>query len=214
MKKVLFSVLVVLVLLWNCGVGRGADKENRQAKGVQEKAGGRQFDAYERRGQAKGKRMRGRKQLRKKERKEIRETRRKGKEKFKAEEGKDIRQQLKALQTQIVHEKAKHLRRLAWTKRIRELAVEEKNEDIIKRANNLWQKEQLRYSHKQDTLRMHRRILMRGGGRRARPRQERSLRKKGPRDVKKHAYRGKYKAKDKNKNKGKVKETSGKETSI
>ena len=216
MKKVLFSVLVVLVVLWSCSIvlaqGRGADRENKQAKRVQEKAWGRQSDAYERRGQAKGKRMRGRKQLRKKERGEIRETRRKGKGKSgigsdvnqpagKAGKGKGLEQQQKVLQKKIAQERAKHMRRTARLKRIGELAKAENKTDMVKRVNILLRKEQERYIKKQQILTRRAHGLTLRGERRGPPlsEHERELRRKRLKRIERRMYGEKHKSKSKEK---------------
>lgn len=195
MKKVLFSVLVVLVMLWSCNIviaqgrgrARGRRGEDKRAEEVKEKGRGRQADAYESGRQDRGKRKRGRKSPRK-----MREMMRKGKERFKG--GKDITQQLETIQKQIVHENAKHLRRLARMKRIRELALEEGNKDIVKRVDMLQQKEQRRYEHKREILRMRNRMFMRGRERKVRPP---NISRKEWRDIKKRPYGRKVKGESK-----------------
>jgi len=117
---------------------------------------------------------------------------RKGKERFKG--GKDITQQLETVQKQIAHENAKHLRRLARMKRIRELALEEGNKDIVKRVDMLRQKEQRRYEHKREILRMRNRMFMRGRERKVRPP---NISRKEWRDIKKRPYGRKVKGESK-----------------
>ena len=202
MKKVLFSVLVVFVVMWSCSIvfAQGRDKtrgrrgRDWRAERAKQKRKGREADANESVGQDKGKRTRSRKRPRK-----MRETMRKGKEEFKA--GKGTTQKFKAAEKQIAREKAKHLRRLVWMKRIRELALEEGNEDVVKRVDMLRQKEMRRHEHKRGILRMRRRKLMRGGEQNA---PARDVGGKGRRDIKKQRPYGR-----KNKSRSKSSEEKG-----
>jgi hypothetical protein len=195
MKKVLFSVLVVLVVMWSCSIvlAQGRDKtRGRRGKGwraerVRQKRKGREADANESGGQDKGKRTRDRKRPRK-----MREMVRKGKEEFKA--GKGIAQRFEAIQKQIAHEKAKYLRRVARMKRIHELALEEGNEDIVKRVDTLRQKEQGRYERKRRILRVRRRRLIQAGEEGVRPP---NVGRKGRRDIRKRPYGRKNKGRSK-----------------
>ena len=190
MKKVLFSVLIVLVLLWSFGVvfaqGRGKAgsrrKGDKQAIKEQKRSWRRQADANESERLAKGGRTRARKRFQKRleEQEKMREMMRKGKEGFKV--GKDTAQQFEAIQKQIAHEEAKHLRRVTRMKRIQELALEEGNEDIVKRVDTLRQKEEGRYERKRRILRIRRRILIQAGDEEVRPP---SVGRKGRRDIKK-----------------------------
>ena len=90
--KVLLSLLIVLVLFWNCGTalakgkdrGKSTGKQGKRAMKVQEKGRGRQTDANEPGKQGKGKRMRQR------EPQQIREISSKGKGKSKS--GRDVNQ--------------------------------------------------------------------------------------------------------------------------
>lgn len=187
MKKVLFSVLIALVLLWNCGAVFAQGK-------------GQQADAYERSEQ---KQL----EMRRKDRLKMREMRRKGKEKSKVGEykgkgkrkGKGLKEQLEILRMETTKEKAKHLRRLAWMKRIRELAVEGGSTDIVKRVGDLRRKELLRHEHKQQILRTHKRMLTGARGRKGRQPYGRSVRKDARKDIEKRRYERKYKGKDRSK---------------
>ena len=177
MKKALFSV-VVLVLLWNCGTvftqeegkGRGTDEQDKQKRRAQEIGRGWQSDANELRSRVEAgrERIRGRKreqrQMRREELLRIREMGRReragqdvNQPSGKLGKDKDYQQRLKALQTQMAHEEAKHLRRIARLKRIRELAVGEAS--TIGRVDKLMQKEQLRYDRKQQHMRVRMRML-------------------------------------------------------
>lgn len=216
MKKILFSALIALVLLWNCGAvfaqgrgeGRGARGEDKQTKKVQKKGRGRQTDAYERSEQ---KQL----EMRRKDRLKMREMRRKGKEKSKVGEdkgkgkrkgkgkgkGKGLKEQLEKLEMESTKEKAKHLRRLAWMKRIRELAVEGGSTDIVKRVGDLRRKELLRHEHKQQILRTHKRMLMGARGRKGRQPYDKSVRKDARKDIEKRRYGKKYKGEGKDRSK-------------
>ena len=214
MKKILFSALIALVLLWNCGAvfaqgrgeGRGARGEDKQTKKVQKKGRGRQTDAYERSEQ---KQL----EMRRKDRLKMREMRRKGKEKSKVGEdkgkgkrkgkgkGKGLKEQLETLEMETTKEKAKHLRRLAWMKRIRELAVEGGSTDIVKRVGDLRRKELLRHEHKQQILRTHKRMLMGARGRKGRQPYDKSVRKDARKDIEKRRYGKKYKGEGKDRSK-------------
>jgi hypothetical protein len=195
MKKVLFSVLVVFVVMCSCSIvfAQGRDKtrgrrgRDWRAERAKQKRKGREADANESVGQDKGKRTRGRKRPRK-----MRGMMRKGREEFKA--GKGTTQKFKAAQKQIAREKAKHLRRLVWMKRIRELALEEGNEDVVKRVDMLRQKEMKRHEHKRGIMRMRRSKLMRGGEQNA---PARDVGRKGRRDIRKRSYGRKNKGRSK-----------------
>jgi len=171
MKKVLLLTLTTLVLLWSCGSAFAQDtnRAGEQTKKLKKPHKGPKPSTYAERRKASEQR---RLQKRRQERRKMRELRRKTIEKFKhfsvpnqpgakTKEAKNPRQQMETLRTQITHERAKHLWRLARLKRIRELATEEKNKDIIKRVDDLQRKEQLRYEQKEQILKMRRRILMR-----------------------------------------------------
>jgi len=198
MKKAVFSVLITLFLLWNyggifaqgAGEGKRINRKEEQANRPRKKVRGSQAGTHERGARAKRKRTREQKQLemQKEEGLKSRGSRRKGK---------GLGQQLESVRKQIVHEQAKHLRRLARLKRIRQLAVEGKATDIVKRVDSLLTKEQGRYDRRQRRLRLHERILKRGKNRKVRGPYDKTLRKKGERDIEKRAVDRKYKAKGK-----------------
>jgi hypothetical protein len=162
MKRVQFSVFVMLVLLWNCGMvfaqekggGRGRRERYKQIRKGREKSGGQQGDANETRRPAKGTRTGMRKQLRKRteEREKMREMERKVKEGLDRSKGESVKHQLEMVQKKVAQEQVKHMRRLARLDRIRQLAAEEGRTDIVKRVDELRRKEQQRYGKKQGIL--------------------------------------------------------------
>ena len=178
MKKALFSV-IVLVLLWNCGTvftqeegkGKETDEQDKQTRKAREIGKGWQADANELRRQVESRRsrikerQREQRQMRREELLRIRELRRSERGQDvnqpagKLGKDKDYQQRLETLQTQMAHEEAKHLRRIARLKRIRELAVGEAS--TIARVDKLMQKEQLRYDRKQQQMRVRMRMLTR-----------------------------------------------------
>ena len=90
---------------------------------------------------------------------------RKIKERLAADKGKGIDEQLKRLQTKISQEQAKHMRRSARLKRIRQLASEEGRTDIINRVDKLQRREIGRYAKKREILTAReRRLMYRKGG--------------------------------------------------
>ncbi len=204
MKKALFSVLIVLFLLWNFGVvfaqeageGKGINKREEQAKKLRGKNRGGEAGAYEPGAREKRKQVRKKKEFDRlrQELPKKREMGLKGKGKFKAGKGKSREQQLEAIRKQIAHEEAKHNRRLARLRRIQQLGVEYGKKDIADKAGNLLQKEQQRYDHKQRVLKRQERVLSIGRGPRARRPRDKSFREKGGRDVKKRFRKEKYKA--------------------
>jgi len=204
MKKSIFSVLIVLVLLWSCGVvfgqrkGRrgGPEKEKEQTE-VVEKEEGQEADTYEPDARAKRKQARKQKEfdMQGEEWRKKREMRLKGKEKSEVVKGKDIEQQLAALQKQIAHEEAKHNKRLARLQRMQELAGKTGKTDIADKVNRLLQKEEQRYGRKKRVLERHERMLSMGRGRKGQGPREKSLEKEGERDIKKRSYEDKYKGK-------------------
>ena len=164
MKKGLLSLLIVLVLAWSCGTvfaqgkGKGAGGQGKRAEKLQREHKSQQADANEPGGQGKEKRVRERerrraqplreagreqREMRRKERQKIREI--KGK-------GKGHQQQLKAFEAQMVHEEAKHRRRIARLKRIRELAAEENDTKTVERVAKLLEMELLRYNRKRQRM--------------------------------------------------------------
>ena len=157
MKKVLLSLAIVLVLLWSYetvfaqGKGKGTGGRAKQTEKVQREPKRRQVDANEPSEQGKEKRVRG--QAPDRVRKFVqRKTRRKERQKIPVIKGKEHQQQLKALETQMVHEEAKHRRRIARLKRIRELAAEENDTKTVERVAKLLQKELLRHNHKRQRI--------------------------------------------------------------
>lgn len=194
MKKAVFSVLITLFLLWNyggifaqgAGEGKRINRKEEQANRPRKKVRGSQAGTRERGARAKRKRTREQKQLemQKAEGLKSRGSRRKGK---------GLGQQLESVRKQIVQEQAKHFRRLARLKRIRELAMEDEATDIVKRVDNLLGKEQRRYDHKQRLLKLHERMLKRGKNRKVRGPYDKTLRKEGEKDIKKRLYERKYK---------------------
>jgi hypothetical protein len=153
MKKGLLSLLIVLVLAWSCGTvfaqgkGKGAGRQGKRAEKLQRKHKSRQADANEPGGQGKEKRVR-----RQEHRRKQWETRRKERQKIRVTRGKGHQQQLKSLKTQMVHEEAKHRRRIARLKRIRELAAEENDTKTVERVVKLLEMELLRHNHKRKRM--------------------------------------------------------------
>lgn len=157
MKKVLLSLLIVLVLVWNCSEVSAQDKGKAKGPGGQEKAKrerkSRQADANEPSEQGKEKRVRGRvpervrelvqRKKHRKERQKIRVMRGKGK---------GHQQQLKALKAQMVHEEVKHRRRIARLKRIRELAAKENDTKTVERVIKLLKMELRRHERKRQRM--------------------------------------------------------------
>ena len=71
-----------------------------------------------------------------------------GEAKEAAGKGKEHQQQLKAFERQIEHEEAKHSKRVARLRRIKELARKQGNDKMLARVNKLMEKEQGRYERK------------------------------------------------------------------
>ncbi len=155
MKKGLLSLLIVLVLAWSCGTvfaqgkGKGAGRQGKRTEKLQRKHKSRQADANEPGGQGKEKRVR-----RQEHRRKQWETRRKERQKIRVTrgKGKGHQQQLKSLKTQMVHEEAKHRRRIARLKRIRELAAEENDTKTVERVAKLLEMELLRHNRKRQRM--------------------------------------------------------------
>lgn len=175
MKKVLLSILVLLILLSNSsavfakdkGKGGGAGRGLKGTTKVRQKGREPRIDVGEQGERGKAKRVR------KEERRKMREMEAEGKKKAKggedvnwpgrkfgkgaAEEkqvgrGREHQQQLGAVRTQMTHEEAKHLRRQARLQRLRELAVEEGKTETIARIDKLIEKEQGRYGRKRQRM--------------------------------------------------------------
>lgn len=153
MKKGLLSLLIVFVLAWSCGTvfaqgkGKGAGGQGKRAEKLQRKHKSRQVDANEPGGQGKEKRVR-----RQEHRRKQWEMRRKERQKIRVTRGKGHQQQLKSLKTQMVHEEAKHRRRIARLKRIRELAAEENDTKTVERVAKLLEMELLRHNRKRQRM--------------------------------------------------------------
>ncbi len=153
MKKGLLSFFIVLVLAWSCGTvfaqgkGKGAGRQGKRTEKLQRKHKSRQADANEPGGQGKEKRVR-----RQEHRRKQWEMRRKERQKIRVTRGKGHQQQLKSLKTQMVHEEAKHRRRIARLKRIRELAAEENDTKTVERVAKLLEMELLRHNRKRQRM--------------------------------------------------------------
>ncbi|MHC4658578.1 MAG: hypothetical protein ACYS83_05290 [Planctomycetota bacterium] len=231
MKKILFSALVALVLLWNYSSvfaqGKGGDKgpagENKRTKGAREVGKARRpVDPNTIRRYPGAKRIPKtgpeQREMREKRREELlkmREERRKERGKNlrrrdimqpgdELTKGKDHQQQLKALETQLAHEEAKHLKRVARLKRIQELATGENSKQIIARVEKLRQKEQLRYVRKHDRMkrRRDRLMLMQKGRPGVRPPDKKMLKEEARKAMEKRALTEKSKGKTKSEKKG------------
>jgi len=205
MKKVLLSVVITLILLWNCGTAfpQGKRKDPNSVKGRIEgeretDKGRRSVDPNVLRREAELKRLQNlgqerdrMRQLREKQRKDLmkryqerREERERflkgaGAERLEGEfgEGVDHQQQLKALQTQMAKEDAKHLKRMARLKRIEELAAGEDSKQIATRIVKLRRREQQRYGIKRERMqrRMHMLLRMQQEGQNIQPPDEKRL---------------------------------------
>jgi len=163
MRKTLFSVIVVLVLVWSSigvfakrGAGGGREERvrgrDRQEEIKQERQEGRKEEKQQERKQERQKgEEKERQQKQVKEQEKVRQTTETSKgetgEKG-AGKGREHQQQLRALEEQMVHEESKHLERVVRLSRIRELAGEENDVKAIERADKLLAKEQQRYERK------------------------------------------------------------------
>lgn len=155
MKKGLLTFFIVLVLVWSCGTvfaqgkGKGAGGQGKRTEKLQRKHKSRQVEANEPGGQGKEKRVR-----RQEHRRELQEMRRKERQKIRVTrgKGKGHQQQLKSLKTQMVHEEAKHRRRIARLKRILELAAEENDTKTVERVAKLLEMELLRHNRKRQHM--------------------------------------------------------------
>jgi hypothetical protein len=146
-------MLVLLVILSNSnsvfakGRGRSTGRQNRQTREILNK------NITQNKGQAAGKDS----QIdnRKIEREKQRVRADKGKSAENIGKGKEHQQQIRAFERQMLHEKAKYLKRQAQFKRIRELAMKKGNTTVLERLRVLEGKEQGRY------VRKHERIMQR-----------------------------------------------------
>ncbi|MHC4499255.1 MAG: hypothetical protein ACYS21_09115 [Planctomycetota bacterium] len=183
MRKVLFSLLVVVVALWDYGETLGQTAVGDDARLLQEgRVGGARRDVNDPRWQAEQERIRAlardrelAREQHEKRRQELlkmrRETFDRGKrptatpelERFRREieNGMDPQQQLRVLGEEVAREEAKHLKRVARLERIQELASDEAPKQILTRAVVLVRKEQVRYARKRQRLDMRMRMLMR-----------------------------------------------------
>lgn len=171
MKKVILSLLILLVLTWSCDTvfaqgkskGKGKGRQDKQADKVEEKKAGKgkavEKNAGEPKGKGKGKVVEtdaGKGKGKGKGKAAEKDTARdKDRGRVKAAEkdtakgrGKGHQQQLKALEAQMFHEEAKHVKRVARLERIRELAAEEGNTKTVARVDKLLGKERQRYDRK------------------------------------------------------------------
>ena len=164
MKKGLLTFLMIIAVFWTYGVSsaKGKDaggqeskrseriREEGKAKGKAAEKDSNNIDKSKTgegagRGRNKGEAAEG--------------SVDKGKEKGKAKEhitakGKEHQQQMKALEKQMVHEEAKHRRRVARLNRIRELAAEEGDTKTLERVDQLLQKEQQHYTRMRERMRV------------------------------------------------------------
>jgi hypothetical protein len=164
MKKGLLTFLMIIAVFWTYGVSsaKGKDaggQESKRSERIQEegKAKGKTAEKDSNnidksktgegagRGRNKGEAVEGAVE--------------KGKEKGKAKEnvtakGREHQQQMKALEKQMMHEEAKHRRRVARLNRIRELAAEEGDTKTLERVDQLLQKEQQHYTRMRERMRV------------------------------------------------------------
>jgi hypothetical protein len=183
MRKVLFSLFVVVVALWTSGEALGQKAVGEDARLLQEgRASGARRDVNDPLWQAERERIRAlarerelAREQQEKRRQELlkmrRETFDEGKrptaapefERFRREleKGMNPQKQLRVLGEQVAREEAKHLKRVACLERIRELASDEASKQIVTRVVVLIRKEQLRYARKRQRLDMRMRMLMR-----------------------------------------------------
>jgi len=171
MKKSLFPIITIAILLWNAGTafskdkGTGASGRSKQPKNIQENRKGQQDDADKTKGQGKVARTHRQEQFRQAvgKQKSSSDSNQPG-AKFGKPRGKSPvaekdtgqsrlhQQQLKALESQNLHEQAKHLERLARLNRIRQLATQENDAKTVERVDKLLQMESQRYSREQQRV--------------------------------------------------------------
>lgn len=182
MKKVWFSVLILLVLSWSCGTVFAKEKgKGRGPRGGSVLAKKGQADANEAGKSAKGASSRKGSRKKTKDEEKLLEMERKVKERLDAAKGKGREHQLEMIQKKMAQEDEKHTRRAARLARIRELAVQEGKTDIVERVDKLRSKEANRWSKKRGILkaRQERLTLYDENGRRRMPtKEEREKRKK------------------------------------
>jgi hypothetical protein len=183
MRKVLFSLIVVVLALWTPGEALGQTAVEEDARLLQEaRASGARRDVNDPLWQAEQERIRVlarerelAREQQEKRRQELLKMRREtfdgGKrptvapefERFRREleKGMDPQKQLRVLGEQVAREEAKHLKRVACLERIQELASDEASKQIVTRVVVLIRKEQMRYARKRQRLDMRMRMLMR-----------------------------------------------------
>jgi len=216
MKKALLALLIMFVLLWNCGtvVAKNEAKEKKRrgprkhAARVDRRTKARRVDVNE-----PGDREQRRLEMLKRRRAQLkmREARGKGKERLKGRpdlrppveelaKGKEHQQQLKAFEAQMAKEVAKHRRRLARLKRIRELAVEDNNTKTVERVDKLLRKEQMRYRRKGRRMQIRKQRALqlseRTSGKEARPAKRTADTEESKAKERKKVRRSKRKAED------------------
>lgn len=202
MKKVLLSLAIVLVLLWSYemvfaqGKGKGSGGRAKQTEKAQREHKRRRVDANEPSKQGKEKRVRGRAPDGVRELVQ-RKTRRKERQKIPVMKGKEHQQQLQAVEKQMVHEEAKHRKRIARLKRIQELATEEKDTKTAERVAKLLEKELQRHNRKRQRIQERKEKVLQLV--------EKSLSEDAEEAIKKDADKKRPKAKEQNKGKEKGK---------
>ena len=159
----MLSMLVVLVVLWSGSVvyaqgkGKGAGKKDEQSSKVQNK--GKSAEKKETvkkevaQGDSEAKVEKAKKQAGSAKAKDkALEGAAKGKSTENIGKGKGRQQQSNALKKQMLHEQAKHRKRLAHFNRIRELAAKKGDTAILERLKVLEEKEQGRYDGKRKRM--------------------------------------------------------------
>jgi len=171
MKKSLFPFVIIVALLWNADTafskdkGTGAGGRIKQPKNVQESKKGQQDNADKTKGQGKTTRTPQQEQIRQAPGKQKSSSNSNqpgakfGKPRGKSPvaekdigQGRLHQQQVKALESQNLHEQAKHLERLARLNRIRQLATQENGAKTVERVDKLLQMEGQRYSREQQRM--------------------------------------------------------------
>lgn len=187
MKKVMLSILVLLVVLWSSsflfakGKGKGGGGQNKQSRKVQNKGKSQEIRetakkvqkgkskvevekqrARANKGEAKKEENQGGKQVAKG--KALVKGIAKGKSAENIGRGKGHQQQMKAFEVQMLHEEAKYRKRQAQFKRIRILATAKGNLTVLGRLKILEGKEQSRYYIKRIRMRERMQQLETGEG--------------------------------------------------
>lgn len=187
MKKVMLSMLVLLVVLWSSsfvfakGKGKGGGGQNKQLREVQNKGKSQEIRetakkvqkgkskvevekqrARASKGEAKKEENQGGKQVVKG--KTLEKGTAKGKSAENIGKGKGHQQQMKAFERQMLHEEAKYRKRQAQFKRIRNLATAKGNIIVLGRLKILEEKERNRYYNKRIRMRERMQQLVTGEG--------------------------------------------------